>query len=339
MLEDAIDIITGPQVEELLRGQEEAIVYVVRSAYLEHARGHSSLPPSSFVRFREGSPDRIIALPGYLGGSAGVAGIKWISSVPSNHERGLDRASAVIALNDVTTGRVTALLEGSIVSAKRTAAGAALGARCLVTGPVSEAGLIGLGLINFEILRFLRVVFPSLERLHVYDKNPERIELFRHRCAEAFPTLAVESRASADETLRATKLTSLATTAVVPHIDTLDGCDKESVILHVSLRDFHPDVILGANNVVDDVDHVCRANTSVHLAVEKVGRRDFLVPLGSALTAPRADWAQPNRPSILSPFGLGVLDLAVASFTSERARSSGVGTKVESFHPPYWALR
>ena len=47
-------------------------------------------------------------------------------------------------------------------------------------------------------------------------------------------------------------------------------------MLHVSLRAFTAELILQADNVVDDVDKVCSNNTSVHLAEQHVGHRDFI---------------------------------------------------------------
>ncbi|HSL84354.1 MAG TPA: 2,3-diaminopropionate biosynthesis protein SbnB, partial [Thermoanaerobaculia bacterium] len=162
MEDGSILALGASEIRSLLRGTERDLLEVVRDAYLAHRRRESALPHSTFLRFPGQAADRIIALPAYLGDGFEVAGVKWIASFPGNLSRGLARASAVLVLNSCDDGRPTAILEGSIVSARRTAASAALAARELTAGqaPIEEAGLVGTGLINFETARFLRVALP-----------------------------------------------------------------------------------------------------------------------------------------------------------------------------------
>src|SRR5262249_41683957 len=149
MRDGSMTILTGLEVTSLLSGMELKIVEAVRLAYETHDRAQSSLPHSSFLRVPGNEINRIIPLPPYFGGDFDVAGIKWVSSFPANLESGLDRASAAIILNCVRTGRPLAFIEGSIISAKRTAASAALAASVLASKDISSVAVLGCGLINF----------------------------------------------------------------------------------------------------------------------------------------------------------------------------------------------
>ncbi|HEX8853497.1 MAG TPA: hypothetical protein VF754_08420, partial [Pyrinomonadaceae bacterium] len=162
MNNDEILILRGGEVLSLLEGQERELIDIVGRAYQAHERGDSSLPHSTFLRFPESESDRIIALPAYLGQEFGVAGVKWVSSFPGNLARGMDRASAVVILNSAQTGRPEAIVEGSIISAKRTAASAALAAERLhASDDEGPTGIIGTGLINFEVVKSLLAARPA----------------------------------------------------------------------------------------------------------------------------------------------------------------------------------
>lgn len=339
MRDNEILILKGHEVLSLLEGREAEITAAVRRAYEAHAQRKSSLPHSNFLRFPDEPANRIIALPAYLGAEFDVAGIKWIASFPGNLARGMDRASAVIILNSAETGRPLAVVEGSSISAKRTAASASLAAKHLQNGhPHTRAGVVGAGLINFEVVRFLSAACPDVGRLHVYDLDAARARQFKAKSEQTFGHLEVEVAGGVDEVLEKNSLVSFATTAPRPYVPALSACAPGSQILHISLRDLSPEAILSSDNVVDDVDHVCRAETSIHLTEQLVHHREFIrctlgdVLLGAA--TPRKDAAST---SVFSPFGLGVLDLAVAKFVYDLALREGAGMAVESFLPAAWA--
>ena len=113
-------------------------------AFALHARRETVQPLKPYLRWRPDGhiADRIIAMPAYVGGDRPVAGLKWIGSKHDNPARaGLERASALIVLNDPDTHYPVAVMEGALISAARTAAVTAVAARHLALAGVPVADL------------------------------------------------------------------------------------------------------------------------------------------------------------------------------------------------------
>lgn len=326
-------VVSGAQVHDALHGREEQVVQVVEAAYRLHGAGDSVNPPSYFLRFPDRPADRIIALPASLGGEVQVDGLKWISSVPGNVAMGLPRASAVLILNDRVTGYPFACLESSIISAARTAASAALAAdRLSGARRPTRLGFIGTGLIARYIHSYLVGTGWSFEESGVYDLSAEHAEGFRSYLERDGRTARATVHDSAESLIRSSDLVVLATTAATPHITETAWFDHHPLVLHVSLRDLAPEVLLDAVNVVDDIEHCLKADTSPHLAEQLTGNRDFLAGtlpdvLEGRLSVPE------DRTVVFSPFGLGVLDLAVGAYVYEEvARQGALATVDDFFH-------
>ena len=333
-------ILTGDEIVTLLHGRELDIMKVVASAYQNHALGNSFVPHSSFLRFPDSERNRIIALPAYLGGDSPGASMKWIASFPGNLALGMERASAVLILNSTETGHIQAIMESSVISAKRTAASAALAGHLLRGAePIHAVGMIGCGLINFETFRFLLARRPELESLTVFDLDSQRADQFLAKCRELSSDVSFAIATGVTDLFQRKDVVALATTAVTPHIHDISMCDPDTVILHTSLRDFTPGIMLEADNVVDDIDHVCRAQTSLHLAEQQVNHRNFIrTTIGEILNGAPA--RVPNgKITIYSPFGLGILDLAVGQLARQLAEAQKLGIKLDNFLPKPWNER
>jgi ornithine cyclodeaminase len=326
-------IFGSDDVRELLQGRETEVMEGVRAAYIEHANGRTEVPHSTFLRFPDEPRNRIIALPAFLGGAHPVAGVKWVSSFPGNLERGLERASAVLILNSLETGRPHVMMEASAINAKRTAASASVAALALRGSRSAEVlGVVGCGVINFEVVRYLRAALPGLRRIVVHDLDRERAMRFVSRWRSQ--GLKGSVLCDAPAVLASARLISIATTALEPHIDDLAPCASGTTILHISLRDLTPKAILGCVNIADDVDHVCRAQTSLHLAEQQLGHRDFIQgAIGDVLCGRLSGRPDDRATVVFSPFGLGILDLAVASLVWELGLRSGRGRVLRGFLP------
>jgi ornithine cyclodeaminase len=320
----AFAVISGAQVQRALQGREKEVVELVEATYRLHGAGSTVNPPSYFLRFPDRPTSRIIALPASVGGEAGVDGLKWISSFPGNVAAGLPRASAVLILNDHDTGYPFACLESSIISATRTAASAALAAdRLGRTRPrPTRVGFIGTGLIARYIHTFLTATGFSFDSVGVHDVSADSADGFRGYLRQAGHTGAVTVHDGPEDLIRSSDLVVFATVAGTPHVTDPSWFGHHPLVLHVSLRDLDPRILLASANFVDDVEHCLKADTSPHLAEQLTGGRDFLDgTLDDVLTGrvqPPAD-----RTVIFSPFGLGVLDLAVGSYVHDEVARAG----------------
>src|SRR5258705_1058509 len=314
-----LSIINGKSVFDIVRCHRAECIGIVEEAYLAHADGQSVNPDSYFLRFPDKPDCRIIALPAYLGNNFDVAGLKWIGSYPGNIQRGFPRASAVLVLNNYETGYPFAILESSIISAARTAASAVLAAHWL-NGQSHRAhslGIVGTGFIARYVYEFLVDTGWTIGEVRLHDRSPLESEKFRNTACRLEQHRTVTVVPDVAQLVRACDLILFTTVASTPHIADATLFEHNPLVLHISLRDLAPEILLRSQNVVDDVDHVMKANTSPHLAEQMTGDRSFVTgTLADIMTGRRS--VNRCRPVIFSPFGKGILYLAVGKCVLHR---------------------
>lgn len=315
-------IITGENIEVIIKNHYSDIYGVIEKTYKLHTQQVTVNPNSYFLRFPQKPTARVIALPAYVGGDINVSGIKWIASYPENIQKNFQRASAVIILNDYETGYPFACLEGSLISSFRTANSAVLAAHYiskLSNSSCLQLGIVGNGIIAKTTYAVFKAQGWKFKKIYLFDKNNTESVKFKHTNIDEADRKQTIICNSIEELLSDSSLILLTTTATEPYINKINNLKHNPVILHISLRDLDPEIILNSYNIVDDREHVLSAKTSLDLACQKVGSSQFITATLGELLSGKIPALNNDKPIIFSPMGLGILDLALAKFIFDKA--------------------
>ena len=322
-------VVPGSTVKSVINDHRKQVFDAVAAAYRLHAFGDSINPDSYFLRYPDNPGARIIALPAHLGGTVQKSGIKWISSFPENRVRNLARASAVLILNDAATGYPLACIEASLISATRTAASAALAAEHISPNPFGGIlSVIGTGVIARTTVEWLLFRGWKFRKISLYDLDRKEVEHFSKWLRDQH-NLQADIRICLDEAICDASLVLFTTTTLEPYLADERLFAHAPTVIHLSLRDICVNVILASQNIVDDVDHCLKAKTSLHLTQMETGNKDFVS--GTLVDVLEKKVKLDDRTRIFSPFGLGVLDLAVGNFVLNAAIASNEAIALPDF--------
>jgi len=129
------------EVEALL--DLDRLVEALGPAMAELSAGRVSMPPRAVLQVREWG-GLLGAMPVYLG-SAEILETKLVTVFPENAARGLPSHQAAILVFDARTGSPRALMDGTAITATRTAAGSALATRLLARPEARVMAIAGTG--------------------------------------------------------------------------------------------------------------------------------------------------------------------------------------------------
>lgn len=330
-MNNIFSIITADTVNNIANKNPNEIYEVVKTAYIRHGQNQTTNPPSYFLKFPDKPKSRIIALPALITQNPRIAGIKWISSNPDNIEIGLKRASAVIILNDYETGYPVACLEGGIISALRTVYSAILVSNLLVPSNKEKIiGIVGAGNISEQFVHCLNLQNWKINVIKLFDLNPQACIKLKEKINQINPTIKVETHTELKKLITESDLIFLSTTSITPYITEVSWFNHNPIILNISLRDLAPEILITSNNIVDDITHVLNANTSPDLTKQKYGHADFINSTVSELIENYNKFDN-TKPIIFSPMGMGILDLAVASYIYDKAKDYNLTIKIPNF--------
>lgn len=144
-----------------------------------------------------GDAGTLLLMPAWQRGGPGLQpylGVKAINIFPGNSTQGLPGLHAVYMLFDASTGVPVALMDGSELTSRRTAAASALAAHYLARADVRHLALLGAGRVASLLPAALRSVRPGLRQVTVWNHRPEGAE----RLAAALRDQGFDAHASTE---------------------------------------------------------------------------------------------------------------------------------------------
>ena len=129
------------EVESLL--DLDRLVEALGPAMVELSAGRVSMPPRVVAQVRD-QGGLLAAMPAFLE-SAQILSTKLVSVFPQNAARDLPSHQAVILVFDARTGSPRAMMDGTAITATRTAAGSALATRLLARPEARILAIVGTG--------------------------------------------------------------------------------------------------------------------------------------------------------------------------------------------------
>jgi ornithine cyclodeaminase len=292
-------VLSRNEVEELL--DLDALLDALSAAHAELSAGQASLVPrmGAFA----GKTGILGSMPAYAPSSG--LGCKLVTLFPGNRDRPTHQA--MIALFDPGTGTPAALMDGTYITAMRTAAAAALATRLLSRPDARVLAILGTGVQS----RSAQEMFPR---------------------AREFAEVRVAGRGEFEEAVRGADVVHATTASPDPVVrfDWLSpGAHVSSVGYGAGGSELDPAIVERAGLVVVEQRDSAFAPLPAGAPELEPRGRDGVVELGEIIAGTAAGRSSDDEITLYKSVGVAVQDLAAAALVLAAARQRGVGQEIE----------
>jgi alanine dehydrogenase len=307
-----IPVFTAQQVEEAVSPQRA--LDVVRQAFLAYQSGEWSMPPKVYVPAYPAGDFRAMPVLG-----AGHAGLKWVTSFPSNPERGLPTVSGLVLLSDASDGSLRALFDAGAVTALRTGAAAVLAAETLGRPDAETAAVVGAG-VNGRAAA--RTFLARGREVALWDVD-------EGRARGAALALGAAVAASREEALGADLIVTMTPghEVLLPpgslregqHVSLMgaDGPGKAEIAVEELAR---------THVFCDDWEQASHNGELVHAVEAGVLEREQVTELGAVLSDEAGGRGSNDEITAFDSTGLAIQDLAICLAAMDRAEQLDLPT-------------
>jgi alanine dehydrogenase len=292
-------VLTRSEVEDLL--DLDALPDALAAAHAELSTGQASLVPRAGAF--AGDAGILGSMPAYAPSSG--LGCKLVTLFPGNRDRPTHQA--LIALFDPATGTPLALMDGTYITAMRTAAAAALAARLLARANARVLAILGTGVQS----RSAQEMFPRVRD---------------------FAEVRVAGRGEFEDAVRGADVVHAATASPEPVVRfewLTPGAHVSSVGYGEGGSELDPAIVERADVVVVEQRDSAFAPLPAGAPELQPRGRNGVVELGEIVAGTAAGRSSEDQITLYKSVGVAVQDLAAAALVLAAAQERGVGLEIE----------
>jgi ornithine cyclodeaminase len=320
------------EVERLL--ELDRLVEALGPAMVELSAGRVSMPPRVVAQVPE-QEGLLAAMPAFLNRPQ-VLSTKLVSVFPQNAARGLPSHQAVILVFDPSTGSPRAMLDGTAITAARTAAGSALATSLLARPEARILAIVGTGVQARAHARAIPRVRPIRE-IRVVGRNQDRATALAEEVAHhlGVPAKAFDLAQGAFAGVDVICATTHSAEPVVRGEWLEPGVHINSVGLNAKGRELDGETIKRALVVVESrgaaLAKAPSGSNDLLWAIRDglVGEEHIHAEIGEVISGARPGRTSPEQITLYKSVGVAVEDAVAAHLVLEAAIRQGVGREIQ----------
>lgn len=323
-------LLSNLDIEESISLEE--VVGAVERTWSEYALGRVVNPSKLGLDLGEsgvwpGYNGFMNAMPAYVGW-LDTAGLKWAGGFWNNVSLNLPSIRGMIILIDPRTGEFRAVLDGSLITALRTAAQTVVGIKYLATKEFKSIGIFGAGTQAQHHTRMFSQFFPSKE-IRIYDIRKEALQKTVREIVDKV-NLKIVACDQPQGCSRADVIVTL-TTAKRPFLRAEWVREGHLIEALGSYQEVDPDAIRKADKVVVDHPEQTLHRGALRMLAEKgeMTEKDIYATIGQIIAGLKLGRENDREIIFFEPVGTGMLDVAVATVAYRKAVEKGLGKEFE----------
>jgi ornithine cyclodeaminase/alanine dehydrogenase-like protein (mu-crystallin family) len=194
-----------------------------------------------------------------------------------------------VVLNDGETGEPLAVLDGSKLTAMRTAAVGSVGIKYLAPENADTLGIIGLGIQGLHQALFACEIRP-IKELRILDRSHKNMKLFTERFSTYYKGIKVIMCKTAEELCRSSEIIITATASSQPVVPKTGGWWRGKTLIGIGsyktdMREFPDEVLHEVKRLYVDTMHGLNETGDLLLPLQNgIISREQIMPLSELIS-------------------------------------------------------